>query len=120
MTRSELVDEVHACHGGLSRREAQEIVDIILDLIARRLAAGERVDVSGFGSLSVVASAAREGRHPVTGRRFRVAPAKHLQFRPSRQLREKVEGSLREKVNGSLHDQVDGSLLAAALREDVA
>ena len=90
MTRAELVELVYQRHGGLSRREAQSLVDVILGLIRDRLARGERVEISNFGSFEVSESRAREGRHPITGRPFRVAGRRHLVFRPSRSLRESI------------------------------
>jgi integration host factor subunit alpha len=90
MTRTELVEELYQRHGGLSRREAQELVDLILRVIRDRLAAGERVEITGFGSFEVRQSPPRAGRHPVTGRPFRVAGRRSLVFRPSRTLRDEL------------------------------
>lgn len=88
MTRAELVELVYQRHGGLSRREAQDILDIILRLIRDRLARGERVEIAHFGSFELTSSAPRQVRHPVTGRRFRVGAKRNLIFRPARALRE--------------------------------
>ena len=88
MTRTELVESVYQRHGGLSRREAQGLVDLILRVIRDRLATGERVEISGFGTFEVRAAAPRTGRHPVTGRRFRVAGRRSLVFRAARSLKD--------------------------------
>ena len=88
MTRAELVELVYQRHGGVSRREAQDILDIILRLIRDRLASGERVEIANFGSFELGSSPPREGRHPVTGRRFRVGAKRNLIFRPARALRD--------------------------------
>jgi DNA-binding protein HU-beta len=93
MIRSELVDAIHRSHGGISRAEAQDLLDLILDLIKSRLGAGEKVDIPGFGSFEIVASLPREGRHPVTGRRFRVAAGRSLVFRPSRKLQDELSST---------------------------
>ena len=90
MTRTELVEAVYRRHGGISRREAQGLVDLILRLIRDRLAAGERVEIQGFGSFEVRWTAPRVGRHPVTGRKFRAASRRSLSFRPSRLLEEEL------------------------------
>ena len=86
MTRSELVDAVYQRHGGISRREAQDLVDLILDTLAASLVAGQRVDIPGFGAFAVIVTPARAGRHPISGRRFTVPPTRTLQFRPSKRL----------------------------------
>ena len=90
MTRSELAEVVYRQHGGISRREAQALLDLILGLIRDHLAAGERVEIPGFGCFEVSWAGARGGRHPVTGRRFRVARRRTLTFRPSRGLEQRV------------------------------
>lgn len=90
MTRTDLIDAVYQRHGGISRREAQDLVEMIFARVTATLVAGQRVEIVGFGTFEVVASAVRAGRHPVTGRRFAVAPTRSLQFRPSRRLRAQV------------------------------
>lgn len=90
MTRTELVEAVHGRHGGMSRRECQRLVDLILRLIRDRLAAGERVEIAGFGSFEVRSTAPRIRRHPVTGRTVRVAGGRSLVFRPSRVLKREL------------------------------
>jgi nucleoid DNA-binding protein len=90
MTRSQLVEVVYQRHGGISRREAQALVDVIFRLIRTRLVAGERVEISGLGSFAVEPARAREGRHPVTGRPFRTVAGRSLVFRASRVLKESL------------------------------
>jgi integration host factor subunit alpha len=102
MTRAELVDLVYQRHGGLSRREAQDVLDVILRIIRDRLALGERVEIAHFGSFELAASAPREGRHPVTGRRFRVAGKRSLIFRPARALRDGINSEGAEPSTGDL------------------
>jgi nucleoid DNA-binding protein len=90
MIRSELVDAVYRSHGGISRAEAQGLLDLILDVIKSRLAAGEKVEIPGFGSFEIAPAPPREGRHPVTGRAFRVPQGRALVFRPSRKLKDQL------------------------------
>ena len=93
MIRSELVDAVYRSHGGISRAEAQGLLDLILDLIKSKLGAGERVEIPGFGSFEIAPTLPREGRHPVTGRSFRVPGGRALVFRPSRKLKEQLNAT---------------------------
>ena len=64
VTRTQLVEQLYERHGGLSRREAQALVDLILRVIRDHLAAGERVEIHGFGAFEVRETAARMARHP--------------------------------------------------------
>jgi integration host factor subunit alpha len=52
---------------GFMKGEAAEILEKLLDLIKRRLIAGEDVMVSGFGKWTVKSKHARRGRNPQTG-----------------------------------------------------
>ena len=93
MTRAELVDRVYQRHGGVSRREAHDLVDIILGVISERLARGESVAMAGFGTFEVTVAPSREGRHPVTGRPRRIPGRRQLLFRPSRAFRDRLNAS---------------------------
>ena len=53
MNRYELTDIIYHRHGGISRKEAAEIVNLILSKIKTRLMRGERVEISGFGSFQI-------------------------------------------------------------------
>ena len=49
MNRYELTDIIYRRHGGISRKEAADIVNLILSKIKNRLLSGERVESTGFG-----------------------------------------------------------------------
>ena len=66
VSKNDLVAEVGQ-HSGLGSGEARLAVEKVFELIAGRLAAGDEVNVSGFGKFSVTARAARQGRNPQTG-----------------------------------------------------
>jgi len=88
MNRNELSDIVYNRHGGISRKEASEIVNLILAKMRDHLLEGDRVDISGFGSFQVRRRKARMGRNPRTGESIRIPPRLSLSFRPSRVLKE--------------------------------
>ena len=86
MTKADLADVVYRIHGGLSRREAAEVVEGLIGAIKEVLLAGGRVQVSGFGNLEVVTRRARKGRNPQTGERIAIEARRALVFRPSKTL----------------------------------
>ena len=63
MTKSEFVDQV-ADRAGLSKKDAGDAVDAVLDTIEDALKRGSEVTFSGFGKFSVSQRSAREGRTP--------------------------------------------------------
>jgi integration host factor subunit alpha len=84
LIKADLARTVYETHGGISYREARELVDFMLDRIKTELVTGENVKLAGFGSLTVISRQGRLGRNPQTGRRLQLEPSKYVIFRPSR------------------------------------
>ncbi len=54
MIKADLAKVVYERHGGISFREAKDVVELILGVIKGSLEVGENVKLSGFGTLNVV------------------------------------------------------------------
>ncbi len=67
MIKSELVQIVAARNPHLYHRDVENIVNAVLDEITDALAAGNRVELRGFGAFSVKNRPSRSGRNPRTG-----------------------------------------------------
>ena len=72
MTKAEFIDQV-ADRAGLSKKDASEAVDAVLETIEGALKRGSDVVFSGFGKFSVSDARAREGRNPATGEKIQIA-----------------------------------------------
>ena len=90
MNRSQLTEVIYRRHGGISRREASELVNLILEKIKERLVEGEGVEISGFGSFRIRRKRTRRGRNPRTGERLTIGARRALVFRPSRVLKDEL------------------------------
>lgn len=90
MNKNELVNEV-ARKTGLSRRESEVGVQTMLDLIAKEIARGGKVTLTGFGTFDVGKRKARAGVNPRTGDPIKIPASKMPRFRPSRNLRTKIK-----------------------------
>lgn len=90
MNKSELITEV-ARKTGLSAREAEVGVQIMLDTIAKEITGGGKVTLTGFGTFDVGKRKARAGVNPRTGDQIHIAATKMPRFKPSRNLRMKVK-----------------------------
>ena len=66
MTKADIVESV-ALNVHISKRQAGEIVELILGEIRAALQRGDRVALTPFGSFVVRERKAREGRNPKTG-----------------------------------------------------
>ena len=91
MTKADLIDTV-ASEIELSKRQAAEIVDLILNEIKNALQKGDRVALTPSGSFVVRSRKAREGRNPKTGEKIKIAARKVPAFVAGKSLKEAVGG----------------------------
>ena len=75
----------------LSKKEAQDIIEIIFDTLKQTFKEGESVKVSGFGTFHVRKKAARRGRNPKTGEDLEILPRRVITFRASNKLKLRIE-----------------------------
>ena len=91
-TKSDLVHAVAEANG-FPQNKSVEIIEILLELIKAKLAAGEDVLISGFGKFCVKEKRERRGRNPATGEDMILAARRVLTFKCSGQLRDKINKS---------------------------
>ena len=90
MTKSELIERIAQKQSQLVHRDVELAVKAILEHMAECLAGGGRIEIRGFGSLSLHFRSGRVGRNPKTGAPVSL-PAKFVpHFKPGKRLRERV------------------------------
>jgi len=82
MTKADIVSEVYE-KVGLSKKEATDIVETVLDTIKDTLKGGETVKIAGFGNFVIREKGARKGRNPKTGENIEITPRRVVTFKPS-------------------------------------
>ncbi len=90
MTKADLVEIIFE-KVGLSKKEAQTIVESIFETISQAFREGESVKLSGFGTFNVRQKRARRGRNPKTGDELEITPRRVLTFRASNQMKAVIE-----------------------------
>ncbi|WP_338259216.1 HU family DNA-binding protein, partial [Bacillus anthracis] len=75
MNKTELIKNV-AQNAEISQKEATVVVQTVVESITNTLAAGEKVQLIGFGTFEVRERAARTGRNPQTGEEMQIAASK--------------------------------------------
>lgn len=85
MTRSELIDAL-AESRGISRRTAEEVVNLLFDSMRQALCDGGRIEIRGFGSFKAKHYPGYLGRNPRTGEEIRVSPKVLPVFKVSKGL----------------------------------
>jgi DNA-binding protein HU-beta len=83
---AEQLSEAHA----LPKRQANEMLTQVIEMIARSLKKGDKVRLSGLGILQVRKRAARTGRNPQTGEPIKIKASKKIAFRPAKELKEAI------------------------------
>ena len=89
MTKADLVDHV-ATTVDLPKKQADQVVQTVLDSVITALHGGEKVELRGFGSFRVRQRDARIGRNPKTGAKVQVPPKRIPYFKPGKHLREEL------------------------------
>jgi len=87
MTKADLVEQV-AKQADIPRKQADQVVQVILESITNALQSGEKVELRGFGSFRIRQRGERVGRNPKTGAKVQVPPKKIPYFKPGKHLRE--------------------------------
>ena len=89
MNKTELAKK-DAEQNDLTVKAATAVVDSVLNTIMDTVAAGEEVQLFGFGSFSVKHRDAREGRNPATGETITIAASDTPVFKAAKAFKEKV------------------------------
>jgi DNA-binding protein HU-beta len=87
VNKNELVDAV-ATATELKKADATKAVDSVLEAISAALKKGDEVRLVGFGTFSVQAREASEGRNPRTGDKIQIAASKQAKFKAGKTLKE--------------------------------
>ena len=90
MTRSELIAILIEKNPHLQLREATLLVNTVFGGITSSLAAGNRVELRGFGAFSVKEREPRLGRNPKTGEQVQVSRKYVPFFKTGKELHQRL------------------------------
>ena len=82
----EQLGEAHA----LPKKQALALQSDFVTAVTTHLKNGDRIRMSGLGTLEVKARAARIGRNPATGESIQIKASKKVAFRPAKELKEGI------------------------------
>ena len=89
MNKNDLVAAI-ADSTGLSKADSTKAVDSVFDSITGVLKSGGDVRLVGFGTFSVAARAASEGRNPRTGEKIQIPASNQPKFKAGKGLKDAV------------------------------
>ncbi len=90
MGKKDLIEKL-ADKKNLSKVQAGECLNFILDEITGSLKKGKDVTLTGFGTFSVVKRKARMGVNPKTGEQIKIAATKAPKFKAGKSLKDAVK-----------------------------
>jgi len=93
MIKSELVQKIADHYPELYQRDAENVVNAILEEIGNALSRGDRVEIRGFGAFPTKQRDARVGRNPRTGVHVPVEEKMVPVFRAGKEMRERINRS---------------------------
>ncbi|MBT3436651.1 MAG: integration host factor subunit beta [Oceanospirillaceae bacterium] len=94
MRKSELIENLIDRFQGIPVKSVEQSVKAIIEHMADALAAGDRIEIRGFGSFCLHYRAPRTGRNPKTGDSVELAEKYVPHFKPGKELRDQVNDSL--------------------------
>lgn len=90
MNKSELIERV-AEKTKVTKKRAEDVVNLIFDVMTMAMVRGERIEIRGLGSFVVKEYGAYTGRNPRTGESIQVKPKKLPFFKVGKELKERVD-----------------------------
>lgn len=89
ITRADVAETIYE-EIGLSRKDSNDILDMILDEIVKELSSGKDVKLSSFGTFSLRDKKERSGRNPKTGVEAVISSRRVISFKPSQTMRKVI------------------------------
>ncbi|MBV9654247.1 MAG: HU family DNA-binding protein [Acetobacteraceae bacterium] len=74
----------------MPKRQADLVLNNVVDVVVKHLRKGDRVRIGGLGILQVKKRAARMGRNPATGEAIKIKASKKVAFRAAKELKESI------------------------------
>lgn len=75
---------------GMTKKDAERVINAAIDSLTAALAKGEKVQISGFGIFEVREREARTGRNPRTKETIEIPATKVPAFKPGKALKDIV------------------------------
>ncbi len=90
MNKAELVD-VLAKEAGCLKKDAEHLVNILMDTVIKQVARGEKITLVGFGTFEARQRKARTGRNPKTNEPIDIPAKRVAAFKPGKEFAEAVD-----------------------------
>ena len=89
MNKGDLINKI-AESANLSKAQATDALNAVLDGVSDALKDGDKVTLIGFGTFSVSRRDARTGRNPQTSETIKIAAKNVVKFKPGKEISDAV------------------------------
>ena len=113
MMKSELIEILAEQQSHLAYKDVELAVRCILEQMSAALAAGERIEIRGFGSFSLHYRPPRVGRNPKTGDSVSLDGKYVPHFKPGKELRDRVNEAYQTELESQTQHEESAPLKTA-------
>lgn len=92
MKRSDIIRTIQVQFKRMRSKDAAAILDAVSNAMIDAIAAGNRIEIRGFGTFQPRPRATKVGYNPVTGQPMHLPANTTILFKPSRELIKKMNG----------------------------
>ena len=89
MTKTQLIDKI-AKENEMTKKQVAAVVDAWIAAVEDTLAAGENIQIAGFGAFAVKNIAAHTGRNPRTNEAVEIPASRRVTFSAGKALKDKL------------------------------
>ena len=90
MTRSELIERIAAKLPNLTIKDIENIVNVVFEKLTSALAAGNRIEIRGFGAFSVRKRKPRVAINPKNKKHVNVPEKNMIHFKTGKELHNRL------------------------------
>lgn len=92
MKRSDIIRTIQVQFNHMRDTDAVAVLDTVVDTMIGAVAAGNRIEIRGFGTFQPRPRATKEGYNPITGQLMHLPANTTILFKPSRELTKRMNG----------------------------
>lgn len=91
LNKKGLAEIIVEANPDLTKKAANEIVDLVFETITKTVKANKKVDISGFGKFVLKTRKARTGINPATKETIKIPASKVPGFKPAKAFKDLVK-----------------------------
>ena len=92
MKRSDVIRTIQVQFKNMRANDAALMLDTVVDEMKNAVAAGNRIEIRGFGTFQPRVRSTKNGYNPSTGETVFMPANRTILFKPSRELTKKMNG----------------------------